>query len=328
MRNAKGSVRGYDVRTGKRLWIFHTIPKAGEFGYDTWLENGAEINGNTGVWAQMSADAELGLVYVPVEMPTGDYYGGHRPGDTLFADSLLALDSSTEQLAVAVAAGGVRWAREVDGGALASARMLPLALEGLAACGLGVRQLEAVAFGAGPGAFTGLRCACAVAQGLGFGARIPVVAVVSLMVVAEDARLALPLAERATLWVAMDARMDEVYAACYRHDGARWQVIDAPALYTLDALAARWHAQAPQVVAGSAVQAFAGRLPFGAAITQAGTRERAAALLRLALQHHADGATVDAAHAMPLIRRIAVEEVLGPAVTSYPQRQRRHAQQQ
>jgi quinoprotein glucose dehydrogenase len=95
VRNAKGSVRGYDVRTGKRLWIFHTIPKAGEFGYDTWLENGADINGNTGVWAQMSADADLGLVYVPVEMPTGDYYGGHRPGDTLFADTLLALDVKT-----------------------------------------------------------------------------------------------------------------------------------------------------------------------------------------------------------------------------------------
>ena len=95
LRNAKGSVRGYDVRTGKRLWIFHTIPKAGEFGYDTWLENGAEINGNTGVWAQMSADEQLGLVYVPVEMPTGDYYGGHRPGDTLFSDALLALDVKT-----------------------------------------------------------------------------------------------------------------------------------------------------------------------------------------------------------------------------------------
>ena len=67
----------------------------GEFGYDTWLENSAEYNGNTGVWAQMSADAELGLVYVPVEMPTGDYYGGNRPGDNLFADSLVALDVKT-----------------------------------------------------------------------------------------------------------------------------------------------------------------------------------------------------------------------------------------
>ena len=95
MRNAKGAVRGYDVRTGKQLWIFNTIPRQGEFGYDTWLENSAEVNGNTGVWAQMSADPELGLVYVPVEMPTGDYFGGHRPGDNLFADSLVALDYRT-----------------------------------------------------------------------------------------------------------------------------------------------------------------------------------------------------------------------------------------
>jgi quinoprotein glucose dehydrogenase len=97
MRNAKGVVRGYDVRTGKRLWSFNTLPRPGEFGYETWLENSAEYNGNTGVWAQMSADAELGLVYVPVEMPTGDYYGGHRPGDNLFADSLVALDVKTGQ---------------------------------------------------------------------------------------------------------------------------------------------------------------------------------------------------------------------------------------
>ncbi|MEO8256627.1 MAG: PQQ-binding-like beta-propeller repeat protein [Acidobacteriota bacterium] len=95
MRNARGMVRGYDARTGRRLWIFHTIPQRGEFGYDTWLENSAENNGNTGIWAQMSADPELGLVYVPVEMATGDYYGGNRPGDTLFADSLLALDVKT-----------------------------------------------------------------------------------------------------------------------------------------------------------------------------------------------------------------------------------------
>jgi quinoprotein glucose dehydrogenase len=95
MRNVKGYVRGYDARTGKRLWIFHTIPRPGQFGYDTWLEGSAEYNGNTGVWAQMSADPELGLVYVPVEMPTGDYYGGNRPGDNLFADSLVALDVKT-----------------------------------------------------------------------------------------------------------------------------------------------------------------------------------------------------------------------------------------
>jgi quinoprotein glucose dehydrogenase len=77
------------------LWIFHTVPKPGQYGYDTWLENSALRNGNTGAWAQFSADLELGLVYVPVEMPTGDYYGGNRPGNTLFDESLVALDIKT-----------------------------------------------------------------------------------------------------------------------------------------------------------------------------------------------------------------------------------------
>jgi quinoprotein glucose dehydrogenase len=83
------------VKTGKRLWIFHTIPRKGEFGYDTWLNGSAERNGNLGAWAQMSADMELGLVYVPLEMPAADYYGVNRPGNNLFSDSLLALDLKT-----------------------------------------------------------------------------------------------------------------------------------------------------------------------------------------------------------------------------------------
>ncbi len=94
-RNDKGYVRGYDVRTGKRLWIFHTIPRPGEMGYDTWEQGSEEYTGNNGVWGQMSADEELGLVYLPTEMPTGDYYGGHRPGVNLFSDSLVALDLKT-----------------------------------------------------------------------------------------------------------------------------------------------------------------------------------------------------------------------------------------
>src|SRR5579872_1893099 len=76
MRNNKGYVRGFDVRTGKRLWIFHTIPLKSEFGYDTWENGSAEYTGNTGVWTQISVDEEAGLVYLPVESPTGDYYGG------------------------------------------------------------------------------------------------------------------------------------------------------------------------------------------------------------------------------------------------------------
>ncbi len=97
VRNPKGYVRGFDVRTGRRLSIFHTIPHAGEFGHDTWEGGAAEENGNTGVWAQMSADLELNLVYLPVESPTGDYYGGHRPGQALFAESLVAVDLTTGQ---------------------------------------------------------------------------------------------------------------------------------------------------------------------------------------------------------------------------------------
>jgi quinoprotein glucose dehydrogenase len=95
--NVKGYVRGFDVRTGKRLWIFHTIPKPGEFGYNTWENDSAEYTGNTGVWAQISVDEELGLVYLPVELPTGDYYGGHRPGNGLFGESIVAVDLKTGQ---------------------------------------------------------------------------------------------------------------------------------------------------------------------------------------------------------------------------------------
>jgi quinoprotein glucose dehydrogenase len=97
MRNNKGFVRGYDVRTGKRQWIFHTIPMKGEFGYDTWENGSAEYTGNTGVWTQISVDEELGLVYLPVESPTSDYYGGHRPGNNLFGETLVCVDLKTGQ---------------------------------------------------------------------------------------------------------------------------------------------------------------------------------------------------------------------------------------
>src|SRR5205085_8753026 len=93
--SAIGYVRGFDVKTGKRLWIFHTIPRKGEFGYDAWPPGTAERAGNLGAWAQMSADLELGLVYVPLEMPANDYYGCNRPGSHLFSESLLALDLKT-----------------------------------------------------------------------------------------------------------------------------------------------------------------------------------------------------------------------------------------
>jgi quinoprotein glucose dehydrogenase len=96
-RNVKGYVRAFDVKTGKRLWIFHTIPRQGEFGYNTWEKGSAEYTGNTGVWAQISVDEELGMVYLPVESPTQDSYGGDRPGSALFAETLVAVDLKTGQ---------------------------------------------------------------------------------------------------------------------------------------------------------------------------------------------------------------------------------------
>jgi len=95
MENVKGYVRGFDARTGERKWIFHTIPGGDEFGNDTWLNESWRYTGNTGVWGQMSVDAELGIAYFATEMPTNDYYGGHRHGDNLFSDSLVAVDIET-----------------------------------------------------------------------------------------------------------------------------------------------------------------------------------------------------------------------------------------
>ena len=94
-KNVKGYVRGFDVRTGKRLWIFHTIPLPGEYGNDTWEKDSWSYTGNTGVWGQISVDEDLGLVYLPVELATGDYYGGDRPGKGLFGESLVAVDLQT-----------------------------------------------------------------------------------------------------------------------------------------------------------------------------------------------------------------------------------------
>jgi len=93
--SAVGNIRAFDIKTGKRLWIFHSIPHKGEFGYDTWGEGAAEKSGNLGAWAQFSADPELGLVYVPMEMPANDYYGVNRPGAGLFGETIVALDLKT-----------------------------------------------------------------------------------------------------------------------------------------------------------------------------------------------------------------------------------------
>lgn len=216
------------------------------------------------------------------------------------APRLLALDTATERLSVAVVEGDREWVAEEPGGALASERLLPLAFDLLRHAGIGLRELDAVAFGRGPGAFTGLRTACSAAQGLAFGAALPVLPLDSLAIVAEDA-----FAQRGAtdVWVAMDARMDEIYAAAYRRVDADWQAAHGPALWTLPALLEAWQHTPPACVAGSALAAFGPRLPTGAALCVPACRDRAAALARVARAAWRRGDAVDVALALPLYLR-------------------------
>jgi tRNA threonylcarbamoyladenosine biosynthesis protein TsaB len=219
----------------------------------------------------------------------------------MHAPHLLALDTATEQMLVAVVAGQRDFCAQEAGGARASQRLLPLVFESLQGAGLTAAQLDAVAFGRGPGAFTGLRTATSVAQGLALGIGCPVLPIDSLMIVAEAARGRHGTNE---LWVAMDARMDEVYAGAYHFDGRRWQVQHEPALFTLPALHALWHAQPPRAIAGSALSAFGERLPWGDAhrIDETGA-DRAHALARLARIAWSRDEAIDAALALPLYLR-------------------------
>lgn len=217
--------------------------------------------------------------------------------------TLLAFDTSTERLALALVRGDAVDLLDEPGGARASARLIPAALELLRARGLAPRDVDAFAFGRGPGAFTGLRTACAVAQGFAFGTGRPVLPIDSLAVVAEDARAQLGVTVVESLWVAMDARMDEVYAARFAHDGSGWTTTAAPALYTLGALNARWRESAPRVVAGTAIAAFADRLALGDARRVGAERSRAAALARLAQAAWRGGHALPAHEALPLYLR-------------------------
>ncbi len=98
MNNTKGQSRGYDVKTGKLLWTFHNVPQKGEFGYDSWEKGSADMNGNTGTWASMTVDMASSTAYLPIEEPTADAYGGMRPGNDLFGDSLVAVDLNSGKM--------------------------------------------------------------------------------------------------------------------------------------------------------------------------------------------------------------------------------------
>ena len=217
---------------------------------------------------------------------------------------VLAFDTSTDKLALALHTPQGAWARVLAGGAQASVLLLPQLQALLQDAGLRHADLDAIAFGRGPGAFTGLRTSCAVAQGLGLGLGLPLLPLDSLLIVAEDARWQAGLGEGAEVAVAMDARMDEVYAGRYRWQGGRWEALQPPALYALDALAQAWQGVHWDALAGSALAVFGPRLPLPAAGLRVEREDdRAAALLRLALAAAQAGEGVDAAAALPLYLR-------------------------
>ncbi|MCG2594818.1 tRNA (adenosine(37)-N6)-threonylcarbamoyltransferase complex dimerization subunit type 1 TsaB [Ramlibacter sp. XY19] len=213
---------------------------------------------------------------------------------------LLAFDTSTELLSIALLPGAGRAVLTHDGagGAQASAALIP-AIEGLLArAGLQLAQLDAIAFGRGPGSFTGLRTAAAVAQGLGFGSGVPVLALDTLLAVAEDAHARSGATQ---VLAVLDARMGEVYAAAYRRraDG-QWDTEQPPQLGKPEAIALPpgW------TVAGNALALFGDRLPAGAVAAL----PTAAALLRLAPAAVALHPGADAAQALPLYIRDKVAQ--------------------
>lgn len=218
--------------------------------------------------------------------------------------TLLAIDTATECMSLALVTPARVWCHDGPGGSRASAQLIPQLLGLLEQAGLAMRDVDAFAFGAGPGAFTGLRTACAVTQGLAFGTGRPVLPIDSLMLVAEDARRQLePDGAPLEIWVAMDARMDEIYAAAYRWSGQAWHTQVAPALFTPDALTQRWRAAAPAALAGSAPAVFGERLTHGGARGVPREGSRSAALAALALAAWRAGSAIEAAGALPLYLR-------------------------
>lgn len=238
---------------------------------------------------------------------------------------LLALDTATDRLHLALTVGEQVRVRDLPGGAEASATLLPALAALLDEAGLAWADVDAIGFGCGPGAFTGLRTACSVAQGLALGLGRPVLVLDTLMAVAEDARQASPSAWAPgdTLWVLQDARMDELYAGAFTWDGVRWAAAQAPQLWPRDEPLHRWcgMASASAVAAAAAVatpahtvsvprwagnaahahpDTLAPLLP-AACLVEGGApaAPRGAALAALAQQAWVRGEAVDAALALP-----------------------------
>ncbi len=220
---------------------------------------------------------------------------------------LLAIDTSTEYCSVALlrsamAAGADSspqcWVRHELTGAVSSTRVLPAIREVFAESGLTLADCDAIAFGAGPGSFTGLRTATGIAQGLAFGRALPVVPVGTLLACAEHARLRAPGTAR--VLAALDARMDEVYWADFAWDDAagEWRTLHAAAL---DAPGAVGVPDAPFTLAGNAAAAFGAQLPAAAraAAIDADALPHAVPIAHLALRAYRAGRTVPADQAAP-----------------------------
>lgn len=222
----------------------------------------------------------------------------------------LAFDTATEHLSIALQVGGRVWSQEGAGGALASSTLIPGVMDLLAQAGIGLRDLDAIAFGRGPGAFTGLRTACSVAQGLALGVDKPVLPIDTLLAVAEDARSLSGAEAIDDVWVTMDARMDEIYAAHALFEAGVWRLATAPWLCTPKQLNERWSIVAPRAVAGTALAAFGDRLACGAALCLPQALPRARAMLPLAAALWARGGAVDAAQALPLYLRDKVAQTM------------------
>lgn len=235
--------------------------------------------------------------------------------------NLLAFDTSTELMSIAVQCGGggaktTVWQHTAPGGAQTSAHLIP-AIQGLMAqANLKFEQLHAIVFGCGPGSFTGLRTACSVAQGLAFGANVPVLPIATLLAVAEEARHQhAPQKSPWQVWALLDARMDEMYAACYEFNESEWNEIAGGSLIRPEDLGAGPHT----VLAGNVFAAYGTRLPAPApksteafpstGSTQPGVHQwlealpTAAALLRLAPALLAAGGALPADQALPLYIR-------------------------
>jgi tRNA threonylcarbamoyladenosine biosynthesis protein TsaB len=225
---------------------------------------------------------------------------------------LLAFDTSTDGMSIAVSrddgAFAGLWQHQGAGGAQASIGLIAAVLELMRQSGLALRELDAICFGSGPGSFTGLRTACAVAQGLAFGAEVPVLPVNTLLAVAEDARQReMPDQHSGQVTALLDARMDEIYLAHYAFAGPLWTELQAAHLVKPEAVVALDAAQPS--AAGNVFSVYGARLsglPHSTRRIEA--RPLATAMLRLAPQLLAQRRALPAAQALPTYVRDKVAQ--------------------